>query len=235
MNYTVATAKGSRGYQEDAYLAAETKEGYLFGVFDGHGGEEASTYMKRNFLKHFNFYKGLEGAFKASAIQLKDYVSGTTASVVFIPKDKDYVVAAVIGDSPIIVQTPTGIWHSPEHNVRTNVKERDSARARGGSYSGGYIFKSLHGQGLQMSRALGDAELHPVVSSEPELNIVAVAPGGFVLIGTDGLFDPAHHKFEEAAKDVLDLIPSCFSAQTLVDRALAVPTNDNVTAILIKF
>lgn len=239
MNITVATAKGSRSYQEDTLINVQMSQGTLLGVFDGHGGDEASQWMSHYFEKNFNDQRdpeaGLRQAFAVAAAMLRGYGSGTTASVAFIPTDSQDVYTAVIGDSPIIIKTPTGVWHSPEHNVRTNLAEREAARSRGGQYSGGYIFKSISGQGLQMSRALGDAELYPVVSSDPEFKMVTAAGNGFVLIGTDGLFDPGHHNFKEAAKGVLGLLTLDASAQLLVDSAVALPTHDNVTAILVRF
>ncbi len=240
MNITMATARGARGYQEDTYLnvqmSQETLQGTLLGVFDGHGGDEASKWMAQHFERCFHGQSGVEvslrKAFKTCAVALRDYDAGTTASVVFIPTNSNKVYTAVIGDSPIIVKTPTGLWFGPDHNVRTNQAECDAAIQRGGFYSGGYIMK--HGFGLQMGRALGDSALSPILSTEPEISSVTVAPDGFILIGTDGLFDPGHYDFKKAAEQVIARVGQD-DAQALVDRAVSIPTRDNVTCILVKY
>jgi serine/threonine protein phosphatase PrpC len=234
MNITTASAKGQRPYQEDTSINVELPQGRLLGVFDGHGGNEASQFMAENFAGVFEETGSFRLAFRIAAQHLKDYEAGTTASVVLIPKDSRTVFTAVIGDSPIIIQTDSGIWYSPDHNVRTNEIERVAAQNRGGYYCGGYIMKGISGPGLQMGRALGDALLAPVLSTVPEVAEITVAPKGFVLIGTDGLFDPGHYGFKDAAKQVIARVNQD-DAQALVDRAVQLPTGDNVTAILVKF
>ena len=240
MNYTVATAKGQRDYQEDTYLVAELPQGHLFGCFDGHGGDEASQWMARNFKKQFEVREeiidSLRIAFSKSAAMLKAYEAGTTASVVFIPTDSHVVYTAVIGDSPIIIETPSGRWYGPDHNVRTNEQEARDVVARGGRISNGY---AMHGwEGLQMGRALGDAKLASILSTTPEVSHVTVADKGYVLIGTDGLFDPAHYDFKRAVDNVVNEISLGADAQRLVDYAVSAPTHDthdNATAILVRF
>jgi serine/threonine protein phosphatase PrpC len=219
---------------EDTYIAEKLPQGHLFCVFDGHGGDEASQYMADNFAKYFDKQAScLSAAFNRAANYLKDYPSGTTASVAFIPTNSRVVYTAVVGDSPIIIDTPQGYWFGPDHNVRTNLEERAAAEARGGHYSSGYIFRGNSGDGLQMGRALGDASLAPVISAEPEISVVTAR--NFILIGSDGLFDPAHHDFKVSAEAVLTRISCGDDAQGLVDRALSIPTRDNVTAILVRF
>ncbi len=239
MEITTATARGERAYQEDTFINVQMSQGTLLGVFDGHGGDEASRWMAMTFEKRFqdqrDVRRGLRDAFSKAAVVLKDYDSGTTASVAFIPTDSTSIYTAVIGDSPIIIDTPEGYWYGPDHNVRTNPAEREAAEHRGGFYNGGYICKGLHGPGLQMGRALGDAALASILSTEPEITTVKGKSNGFMLIGTDGLFDPAHYDFKEAAEKVLSQIELGSPAQDLVDRALAVPTRDNVTAIVVRF
>jgi serine/threonine protein phosphatase PrpC len=253
MNITTATAKGQRPYQEDTFIAQFMEQGTLLGVFDGHGGDEASQFMFENFAGLFeealqfphslyeNLYiDSLRWAFEQSAAHLKNYDAGTTASVVFIPNDSRKVYTAVIGDSPIIAKIEDGrgvpsIWVGPEHNVRTNEAERVAATDRGGFYSGGYICKSKFGPGLQMGRALGDASLFPILSTEPEIAQVTVAPMGFILIGSDGLVDPAHYDFKKEAEQVIARVSQDDDAQALVDRAVLLETGDNATAILVKF
>jgi serine/threonine protein phosphatase PrpC len=145
------------------------------------------------------------------------------------------VYTAVLGDSPILIKTETLVWSGPDHNVRTNPAEREAAEARGGYCDGAYLFRNMHSQGLQMARALGDSHLRGVISTEPEINEVPIVGSGFILVATDGLFDPAHRKFEESKRQVLALIKDGADAQFLVGDAIRRQTHDNATAILARF
>lgn len=246
MRITTATARGERRYQEDTFINVQMSQGTLLGVFDGHGGDEASKWMARNFEAQFQDQRdvrlGLRSAISKSAAMLRGCISGTTASVAFLPTDSSTVYTAVIGDSPIIchkqtegsIDTPQKYWYGPDHNVRTNRAERDAAIKRGGYYNNGYICKGLYGPGLQMGRALGDAELSPILSHEPEISHVFPV-GEWMLIGSDGIFDPAHYDFKEAAEEIILAIELGDDAPRLVERAVAKPTGDNATAILVRF
>jgi serine/threonine protein phosphatase PrpC len=156
---------------------------------------------------------------------------------VFIPKDESRVDVAVLGDSPVLVSRPDGsIWVSPEHNIRTNEAEADAAIQRGGHISGGYLFASYRPEvGLQMSRALGDAHLDRVLSREPEVFSHVLGKDSWVLVCSDGAVDPGHGAAQANIDTIVRMIEDeDADAQDIVDRALAVPTRDNVTAILVR-
>jgi serine/threonine protein phosphatase PrpC len=85
-----------------------------------------------------------------------------------------------------------------------------------------------------MGRALGDAELSPILSHEPEISQVFPV-GEWLLIGSDGIFDPAHYDFKEAAEEIILAIELGDDAPRLVERAVAKPTRDNATCILVRF
>jgi len=241
---TYASEQGTRDHQEDRYFVSYPACGVLLAVFDGHGGHDTSEYCEREFAGAFiramemakDPTKAFEESFKVMSSVLRQFYAGSTASLVFIPENENRAYTAVVGDSPIIVgRTDSSKWYGPDHNVRTNPKEAEAAQSRGGFLSGGYVFKNFSGQGLQMTRALGDYSLSPVVSSEPEINTVGLMPGDYILVATDGLFDPSHKDFLATARGVTDQIEAGGMAQQLVDYALSVPTRDNVTAILARF
>lgn len=101
--------------------------GMLFGVFDGHGGNQVSEYAKENFKKVFT----KNGKFKTcdykaaltetmmeldKALKSKPYASdaGTTACVAFITKDQ--IFCANSGDSrAVLCQNGRGIALSEDH------------------------------------------------------------------------------------------------------------------------
>jgi serine/threonine protein phosphatase PrpC len=174
---------------------------------------------------------------------LENYEDGTTASLAFLPNDPEgmpvrnkYIFTAVIGDSPIIIRSGENIWRSPEHNVRSNPAEREAAENRGGYVHSGYLFSSTsgHGQGLQMSRALGDKFLRGIISTEAETAAVQVQEDGYIIVATDGVFDPGHA--QGATDDFFKNLHDTANAQSLVDYAVnELKTGDNATAILARF
>lgn len=241
---TTASAKGIRSYMEDYAIQVTSEEGTLVAVFDGHGGhsaaEKAAEYFPVFFSAEMLLWKSMTAsAFRAAighlASTLYPMPSGSTLSAVYIPAAENVVYTAVLGDSPVLIGNKSEVWFGPDHNVRSNEAEADAARARGGFITGGYLFASLSGQGLQMARALGDFELNKVLSREPELQVSLVGEDDFILVATDGLFDPGHKNFKASADAVVELIrnPST-TAQDLVNDALNRQTGDNVTCTLLR-
>jgi serine/threonine protein phosphatase PrpC len=240
---TQATAKGSRSYQEDRSFTFETPEYLALGVFDGHGGSQCAEHCAEEFPKILKYWLDneddvslvLKETFSEINADTKHMRDGCAASVVLINAKRNQVHVAVLGDSPVLVELggyphAGSIWTAPEHNVRSNQAEADSAIARGGYVSQGYLFGS-GSNGLQMSRAFGDASLDSVLNREPEVFALNLNKNAWVLVATDGAFDPAHHS-DAGYKAVIDLVKSGKDAQAIVDRALAARTGDNVTAIL---
>ncbi len=243
MKITKATAQGRRSYQEDRFIVVNKSYGLLVGVFDGHGGDSVSEIAEEEFPILFdeNRYtsasptEALFKTFDQLNSLTKNKVSGSTASVVFMPSQGDEAYVAVLGDSPVVIKQADGsIWTGPDHNVRSNIEEAQAARERGGIISGGYLMETYHGSGLQMARALGDASLSKVLDRTPEISVQSLGAGSFVLVATDGAFDPGHKNTNDAIASVVSLIEADFGAQDIVDRALAIPTLDNVTAILVR-
>ena len=241
MKVSIATTRGMRGHQEDRYFHLATATGTYVGVFDGHGGSECSVYCARRLPQILLNTPQVEAALALLNTEVRGYRSGSTASIAFITNDEKTVETAVLGDSPIVVKCSDGsIWVSPEHNVRTNKAEAKAAQERGGFVDGGYLFASYSSAGLQMSRALGDVALDRILLRESEQDRHSINNGGFVLVMTDGAVDPAHSNSGsygvapvDPIADIVSLIDRGADAQDIVDRALAIPTGDNVTAILI--
>lgn len=242
---TSATHKGARPYQEDRLFTATYEKGMLLGVFDGHGGHETSHLVSEELPSIFADEIGEPKATPRSALRrtirrlaemTKDFLSGTTVSLAYVPYRGRTVTCAVLGDSPIIVRDAAGkVVHSPDHNVRTNPAEEQAVLDRGGFVVGGYAYHNRFGAGLQMARALGDYELRKVLSRKPDIYSVRVGKGSFVAVATDGVLDPSHNSFGEAAGAVVRLLEEGADAQALVDRAVALPTYDNASAIVLRF
>lgn len=226
------TAQGNREYQEDRFVIRKTDDGTLLAVFDGHGGAETASWCKHLTSKYdASTESSFRRLFSTLAETTEGMREGTTASMVFIPNDENSALIGVLGDSPVLVQSDT-LWLSPEHNVRTNLVERAAAEARGGRYADGYMCTGWNG--LQMSRAFGDSELK-FLSREPEIFNLLLIKGGYVLVATDGVFDPGHQHLDAEVQKVKTLIEFGADAEALVNRALDAKTGDNATCILARF
>lgn len=123
---------------EDAHIAIEMtlpatgKKGMLFGVFDGHGGQEVAAHAEIHFkdvlenLDAFKAGKYKEALIKAfldydSKVELEDFAmdTGTTACVVLITPDKIFCSNA--GDSRGCLsrkgkEVPLSYDHKPQND-----------------------------------------------------------------------------------------------------------------------
>lgn len=240
---TSHTDVGARNYQEDRFVVQEFDEGYLLAVMDGHGGDQVVEFIANNLVGVFgettinSSYSGrLQEIFSKLNLDTRSMHSGSTLSLVFLPNNEERAYVAVLGDSPVIIRTGEGeIFVSPEHNARSNLEERAAAEARGAVFDRGYLYTSDMRAGLQMSRALGNSELDSFLSREPEICIVELGEKSFVLVGSDGLFDPGHKDTSVQIERLIAMIENDGAdAKTLVEDALARDTRDNVTAIVFQ-
>lgn len=241
MNISIASEKGLRPYQEDEIFVQHLTNGVFVGVFDGHGGDGVSKLASKLFQKLFptellampdNPSAVLEKVFEEVVKATRDYYCGSTASVAYITDKLAWV--ATLGDSPVVVQNEGGVLHeSVDHNVRSNLAERKAAEARGGFVRNGYLMVSWDGGGLQMARALGDRELDSVLSRTPDIFVEPLGKGSWVLLASDGVFDPSHGGSYTPLQGASDI--NVFEdANFLVNAAVARKTGDNASAILVR-
>lgn len=238
MKITRAVQQGTRPYQEDRSLILNSSRGLLLAVMDGHVEADVATTCKRLIPKLFRFKgRGAEGALRQLISELHLATArvrgGSTISLALIPKNEKTVSIAVLGDSPVVVFDAADRLHmSPEHNVRSNLKERQAAIDRGGVYEQGYICLPRGAAGLQMSRALGDAVLDKILSREPE--VYTLKNPRWVLVASDGLFDPSHGNAEHLLSEVRQFAARNKGAHALMNWAMrrGLGLRDNATALV---
>jgi serine/threonine protein phosphatase PrpC len=245
---TEASSVGARYYQEDRYLTLALEQGFFVGVFDGHGGEEVSELISTELPKIITAQLALDHtpeSFLLNVVANLDLLTadkecGSTLSLVYFPIDVSEVWLAVMGDSPVLVKGANGeIVIGPEHNVRTNLVEREAAITRGAVYGGGYLWVATkrYGDnvaGLQMSRALGDVDLRSFLSRVPEIFSVPLNQESWVAVMSDGVVDPGHSSSSRMEMVIAMLERGC-DASELVNQAMADKTGDNATAIVVRF
>ena len=253
MKITSATFQNNRSYQEDRFCIFEDEVDSVVGVFDGYGtnntADYAATYTPYIFKALLRYSKFTEPSddqqimFRAISHLNKHtywHSSGSTASIVWVDQIRNVAHVAILGDSPVIIKDSLGnIWQSPEHNVRSNIKEATEAIMRGGRIMNGYLFAAtsiMSDAGLQISRALGDKFLHSVLNRLPEVFSVKLNKDSWILVGSDGLFDPGHTNTKQASDDLVTSINSSknVTAQNLVTLRSREARDDNSTAILLR-
>jgi len=243
---TVYSEQGKRDYQEDRYIAesciinGQTLQ--VLAVMDGHGGSEVAEQIRTDLIPTLrvcasevdtDIPKLLRATIYEINLMTKNQRSGSTLSMVVIPENENTAYAAVIGDSPIIIQDSEDFASfSPDHNVRTNKAELDAAIKRGAMNTRGYITEPLSGESLQMSRALGDGLMDKILDRRPETYSVNLGKDSFVIIASDGVLDPHHKNTNDEERRVGKMVRDGADAKALVKDALKRKTNDNATAIV---
>lgn len=248
MNITHAQLQGPRPYQEDRFAIIQDNGAALLSVFDGHAGADTADIAVTLLPTLYGIAKrdaktGMELLtllFKLLNEHTQHMASGSTASMVYI-KD-DCAIVGILGDSPVVIQTATRTFVSPEHNVRTNLLEREEAIKRGATFINGYIYHMTPEMnfgsmvpGLQMSRALGDAVLAPILSREPYITAIPLNGEATILVATDGVFDPAHsYAMDVAGKKLMDAIVEQKADAEMVLDYSQINLHDNATAIVAR-
>ena len=238
-----AIEQGPRPYQEDRHVCLRINQpnlkGWLLAVMDGHGGEFVSKLCAENIKKLFRISDASRAEeslcrLVASLNHLTEpYSEGSTFSAALLLDNVSKISVAFLGDSPVVVVDKEGEIHvSPEHNVRSNPFEREAAQKRGGIYDGGYIWNDMGslGKGLQMSRALGDSYLGKILSREPE--IYTIDNPEWVLVASDGVFDPEHHNTRQLLEEVKKYAIKRSTAKDIMKWAKDRGLKDNATALV---
>ncbi|XP_073002382.1 probable protein phosphatase 2C 27 isoform X2 [Typha latifolia] len=224
--------------------------GAFYGVFDGHGGTDAVSFVRKNILKfiiddsHFpmSAEKALKSAFMKADHALADSrsldrSSGTTALAALI--FGRMLLIANAGDCRAVLgKRGRAVELSRDH--KPNCKsERIRIEKLGGIVYDGY----LNGQ-LSVARALGDWHMkgakgsaHPLIA-EPELQeIVLTEEDEFLIMGCDGLWDVMSSQcaVTMARKELMIHNDPERCSRELVREALKRNTCDNLTVVVICF
>ncbi|XP_047316027.1 probable protein phosphatase 2C 43 [Impatiens glandulifera] len=270
------TEIGYRTSNEDEHIRMDdlsSSMGYLFGcklpssfyaVFDGHGGSDASTYLKENSMKFFfenidlpqtcqineDFLKKLDECHRKAFLSADQALSdervspsscGTTALTALILGR--LLMVANAGDSrAVLSRKGLAVQLSRDHRPN-NSDERERVEDLGGSVEFGY----LNGE-LAVTRSLGDWYLKTTpfgssssapLTAEPEIQRIMLREDDeFLIMGCDGIWDAMSNQ------DAVSLVRWMLRrnggdpkhcARELVKEALRVSGSDNLTAIVVCF
>eukprot|EP01091_Cochliopodium_minus_P021319 TRINITY_DN969_c0_g1_i2.p1 TRINITY_DN969_c0_g1~~TRINITY_DN969_c0_g1_i2.p1 ORF type:complete len:455 (-),score=74.87 TRINITY_DN969_c0_g1_i2:87-1451(-) len=189
-----------------------------YGVYDGHGGDEASILCSR--ILHVEFFKQIKENTEVNAKNAKDLIpeilrntflsvdkymcgeltkiskdaTGTTVAVVVIV-ERDIFIAN-LGDSEAVLGRRMKNGKCGAELLTKKHKPDDESEKKRIEQNGGYVFKGRVFGSLAVSRALGDGDFKPpkaeavYVSSDPFVNHLTLEPDcEFIVIACDGLWD----------------------------------------------
>jgi len=211
----------------------------LFGIFDGHGGNDVVKYIKDRIpeiiKKYINDLCPIEkcfiNSFNKIDEELKFYDSentGSTATIVLIQDNKIY--CANVGDSRAYI-----IYNNSIKQITVDHKCSMPEEAERIMNAGGKITKNrVQGQ-LVLSRSLGDLYVKKYgVINLPDISVNKIDYNiRYVVIASDGIWDVVDEK------TVLSMSKSRKNAEEfckdLVKLAIEKETKDNVSCIVISF
>ena len=255
---------GQRPYQEDRYgvvdmgTNSEGEQITFYGVFDGHGGAEASQYCVDRLALYIKrsdqFPDGdLNRCLTKAFLDIDDDFIATgkpdgTTVCVSIVFGHTKVVCANAGDSRSIVvkrgNSPRVVGMSRDHKPGLP-DETKRITDLGGTvvYWGRWRVESV----LAVSRAVGDAALMPYITAQPEIRVHEISQESeddlFVVVASDGIWDVMSN--EQVANFLIDVAVDKktgivrddmlrLAGRRLCDEASRLGSGDNLSAVVVS-
>ncbi|KAJ0962609.1 hypothetical protein J5N97_027731 [Dioscorea zingiberensis] len=248
---------GRRETMEDTHFLlpqmCNEKDVHAFGIFDGHRGAAAAEFSAHalpGFLQKLSHTsspsEALTGAFirtdiafrnelvlhyNSKRILQKDWHPGCTAVAALILRDKLFVANA--GDCRTILcrsghpfpMTKDHVASCPDERARV-IKEGMEVRWQVDTWRVGLA-------ALQVTRSIGDDDLKPAVTAEPEITETSLSPDDeFLVMASDGLWDVLSNE------DVISIIKDTVKEPAMCSKRLATEaaergSKDNITVIVV--
>jgi protein phosphatase 1L len=214
----------------------------LFGIFDGHGGNDVVKYIKNrlpeiikaNITKNDNYdsiENNLTSSFHKIDEELKFYDSEHTGSTATILLFQDNIVyCANVGDSTAFIIYDNFIKKISIDHKCTDPKEEERILL-----SGGKITKNRVMGQLVLSRCLGDLYCKKYgVSNIPDISVNKLEGNvKYVVVASDGVWDVVkENELLQLSKNRKNAEGFC---KDLVKLAIDKDTKDNVSCIVISF
>ncbi|KAL1309203.1 hypothetical protein HN51_051896 [Arachis hypogaea] len=254
--------KGPKEYMEDEHICIDDLiqhlgsssnfpfTGAFYGVFDGHGGTDAASFIRNNILRfiledsHFPtcVAKAITSAFLKADYAFADsssldISSGTTALTTLV--NGRTMMVANAGDCRAVLGRRGRAVEMSTDQKPNRISERLRIERLGGVVYDGY----LNGQ-LSVSRALGDWHMKGPkgsacpLSAEPELQEINLTEDDeFLIMGCDGLWDVMSNQcaVTMARKELMIHNDPERCSRELVREALKRNSCDNLTVIVVCF
>src|SRR5436190_10302694 len=244
LNFGIASHQNKRPYQEDRFTHVEIGEGHFFGMYDGHGGANVSSFLQQNLHNYlvgpfFTLKEACEKAFfKAEQHVLENFTDGSTALMVFVDHN-NIMHCAWAGDTRAVLEKNGAVdFETTDH------KPNDLHELARIEKNGGYIekFGVYRVGGLAVARSIGDVQLKHMYQGQiiatPDYKKIALDETHHCMImATDGLWDVMSS--EEAVEIVYSIFQWCKNldaiAHYLQEEAIERGSSDNITICVISF
>lgn len=265
----------SREYMEDEHICIDDLSSHLgssffrfpvpvafYGVFDGHGGSQASRYIKENATRLFfeedavfreshstvnafllrEVERSHRRAYRLADLAMEDesVVSGScgTTALTALVIGRHLMVANAGDCRAVLCRRGRAVDLSFDHKSTLDA-ERRRVEELGGYFEGEYIYGEL-----AVTRALGDwsvkrlsSSLSPLISDPEIKQMVLTEEDEFLIMGCDGVWDvmTSQYAVTFARQGLRRHGDPRRCAMELGREAFRLDTSDNVTVVVICF
>jgi serine/threonine protein phosphatase PrpC len=240
--YGICSRKGRhRKDMEDAYDAVLELDNsalrHAFAIFDGHSGPDASLFASKNLIRNIESFdeKGIIEAF-----QLTDCLfcidnpsrGGTTVALVVI--DGEFLKAANLGDSKIILVRTEGFEVLSYDHIASDISEKARIELAGGYVICHHNTDRVCGQ-FAITRSIGDARFKEFLIPIPNIQVTKMKAEDLALvIASDGLFEKmTPQQVSDIVREKKEHKPAMI-AETLTVEAIEAGSKDNVSVMVVK-
>lgn len=223
----------------------------LFGIYDGHGGDWVSSYLKKH-IPNYYMLKDFEYPFsdeyhcrvfeliQSELLRCKEgYSNGSTCllNIIYKIQNDIYMNVVNLGDSRMVTVNTNGdskaitTDHKPDHPI-----ERSRIQKMGGQ-----VYKDSESVfrigDLSLSRAFGDGDNSPYISQRPDIYTLKInADIKYIVMACDGLWDVIES--EDLGKIINKITQTKKTeniAVELANWALNNGSMDNISVCVIEF
>ncbi|KAM3338178.1 protein kinase and PP2C-like domain-containing protein isoform X1 [Capsicum galapagoense] len=248
---------GRRETMEDRHFLmpqlCDEKDVHIFAIFDGHRGSAAAEFSSGalpGFLQNlgsvcspsdalFEAFVATDVAFRTQldlcrkrkgAVQ-KDWHPGCTAIAALIVRNK--LIVANAGDCRTILCRSGNTYALSRDHVASCLEERERIVRAGGLVKWQVDTWRVGDAALQVTRSIGDDDLKPAVTAEPEIASTTLSTEDeYIVMASDGLWDVV------SERDVVNIIRDTVKEPGMCSKRLATEaaergSKDNITVIVI--
>lgn len=238
-----------RSTMEDTHFIDKLSSTY--GVFDGHGGQKLSSYLKKISPEKFvdlNFEENstakiFEEINESAKKELGIVRDGSTLVLVKICKKESLIKCAWVGDSEAWIISDNNSYDNLTPELHNGYNQKEKQRVKD---AGGYIsFHRLSGM-LAVTRAFGNYFFGLVgLTVKPQLSTITIRPDHkFLILACDGIREQYNgiSKKDTEISEIVSFIMEKYRngitdvnhlAKELVSKAFEWGSRDNATAIVI--
>ncbi|XP_058101226.1 protein kinase and PP2C-like domain-containing protein isoform X2 [Magnolia sinica] len=248
---------GRRETMEDTHFLlpqlCNEKDIHAFGIFDGHRGAAAAEFSARalpRFLQSLGstsspsdalseafvktdiaFRNVLASHSKSKRVIQKDWHPGCTAVAALIVRNRLFVANA--GDCRTIICRSGRPYALSKDHVASCPEERERVTKAGGQVKWQVDTWRVGTAALQVTRSIGDDDLKPAVTAEPEITETKLSiEDEYLVMASDGLWDVISN--EEVVSIIRDTVKEPgMCSKRLATEAAERGSKDNITVIVV--